>query len=356
MAAITDFFTREDLGMARPRSVSHNIEPQRGGCGSHYGGGAQRISSVEQARQRWLAWQRMHMAPGGLGTRGGAADIGYNAGYDDWGNVYPGRGLGVRSGAGGTAAANSYFYHFVWLGGGNEQPTDKALGALHWLVDEARREGGAGLAVKPHSLWRPTGCPGQPLRAYIITLDGAKMLPSIGEPVKEPPSSQRNYVTVGDTGPDVEAWQRSLERWRPGVLGVYGADGIFGPVTRQATIRFYREVGLISSVADPTNPRVGPRSLEAMEEALKKGIGFRFRYTTLLSRQRNSRGPAVDEWQRFVLAYLGRNAIPGYHNQAGGAGSFGPQTHDATLRAQRQLSVKADGIVGPATRGAAARV
>ena len=189
--AINKFWSRAEIGLARPRSVSANISPGRGGITVHYGGGAQRITSPSQAMARWKQWQSFHM-----GTRGWA-DIAYTAGFDDWGNVYAGRGYNTRTAANGTNDANQRFYAFCWIGGEGETPSPKALAALLWLISDARSNGGAGLEVKPHSAFRPTGCPGKPLRDFAATLDGKRQLPEVDAP--KPPAPKPPTVKPGET-------------------------------------------------------------------------------------------------------------------------------------------------------------
>lgn len=350
MSTITKFHSRAELGLARPRSVSHSINPARGGVAVHYGGAAQRITTPERARQVWINWQKFHM-----NTRGWV-DIAYTAGFDDWGNVYAGRGFGVRTAANGTNDGNGRYYAFCWLGGEGETPSAKALEALNWLIEEARRDGGAGLDVRPHSSFKSTGCPGNPLRDRAEILDGKTTLPPVDAgtaptptPAPKPTPTPRpsGVISVGDKGAEVRSWQQDLEKWRPGILRRYGADGDFGQETRAATVAFMRSVGLISSTANPDEPQVGPKTREAMRKALAKPA-FRFRYTQIL--KRGSTGPAVDEWQRALRTW-DASLIPGYTSQPGGPGNFGPQTEQATREFQRRAGIAVDGVVGPQSRG-----
>lgn len=353
MSSITKFHSRAELGLRRPKSVSNTISPGRGGVAVHYGGAAQRISSPDEARARWIAWQRYHMD-----TRGWV-DIAYTAGFDDWGNVYAGRGFGVRTAANGTNDGNNRYYAFTWIGGEGETPSAKALEALNWLIDEARREGGAGLDVRPHSSFKSTACPGQPLRDRARELDGERTLPGADGAAPTPtpsptpapaPKPSSSTITVDSKGSEVRSWQQDLLKWRPGILPRFGADGHFGGETRAATITFMRAAGLIGRTATPDRPVVGPKTRDAMKKALAGKASrptFRFRYTSLL--RSGSTGPAVDEWQRAVRAWDSK-LIPGYTTQRGGPGTFGPQTVTATRVFQQRNGLTVDGIVGPKTR------
>ena len=177
-------WSRAELGMAQPRGRSTNIYPGRGGVVVHWGGPAQRIDSMRSAAVRWRAWQSMHMSPGGLGTQNGAADVAYTLGF--WRhNVLAGRGEGVRTGANGTADANTRYLAIVWLGGEGEIPLESDYETATLLVERLRR-GGAGLEVKPHSLFRQTSCPGPDWRGWAAQLDGRRSRPTPTPPGPEP--------------------------------------------------------------------------------------------------------------------------------------------------------------------------
>lgn len=165
MANIKRFYTRDELGMAKPRAVSNNITPGRGGVAVHYAGAAQRVGTEADARRRWLSYQRYHMQTHGW------IDIAYTAGFDNWGNVYAGRGYGVRTAGQGTNVGNQNYYAFCWIGGGAEVPSPAAIEALRWLINDARKAGGAGLEVKPHSYFKSTSCPGDNWRKIIPAWD-----------------------------------------------------------------------------------------------------------------------------------------------------------------------------------------
>lgn len=167
-ARIKGFRTRSQLRMRAPRSVSRNITPQNGGVAVHYGGPTPNPAPVDHAvcESIWRSWQNYHMD----GQKW--ADIAYTAGYCNHNYVLAGRGYGIRTAANGTTSSNQNYYAFVWIGGGDAVPNEGALDALEWLIADARRVGGAGNKVKPHSFLHSTRCPGNALRSHIKQFDG----------------------------------------------------------------------------------------------------------------------------------------------------------------------------------------
>ena len=238
------FLSRSDLGMRRPRSVSRNFDASGGGVATHWGGGAQRVSDLDQAIARWLAWQRYHMESHGW------VDIGYTGGY--WKSyIFAGRGGGIRPAA--QRAGNADHEAWVWIGGSGEVPDDEDFATLAWIVEDRRENGGVGLAVKPHSFFVPsTACPGLHIREKSAAWDGKKIVvPEIETPSTPAPS--RSYITRGDTGEKVVEWQKLLIS--KGFEIPAGATGNFLNQTVAATNAAYAAVGL--SASDPNNPRVG---------------------------------------------------------------------------------------------------
>jgi len=244
VAKIEGFRTREDLNLRRPRSISRNITPQNGGAAVHWGGPAQRNASQAQCEATWRAWQNFHMAPGGLGTRNGAADIAYTAAFTNFGIVLAGRGFGVRTGAQGSTFGNQNFYAYVWVGGSGQRPNQLAYDALDWLIQEGRTAGNAGRNVSPHSRFNSTSCPGNDLRNYAGTRNNRDIeLPS--EPKEE--------------------WEGKFVRARSDV--------------EPPGVRFYTQPGWF-----PSNPEAGrlPPNwgfLGGIHEKLQVGNGWQYRVT-----------------------------------------------------------------------------
>lgn len=99
------------------------------------------------------AIQRFHQD-----TRG-YADIGYNFAIDQNGAIFEGRGwdtLGAHAGPGGNTEGIGVQVHI----GGDQRPSDAAMASLRWLYAEANRRFGRTLAVRRHSDYVATSCPG----------------------------------------------------------------------------------------------------------------------------------------------------------------------------------------------------
>lgn len=163
-AKIAGFVSRAAAGLRAPKSVSHNITPASGGVAIHYGGPRQPVADPGASHAKcvatWKAWQTFHM------NTHGWVDIAYTGGFCNHGYAFAGRGAGVRTAANGTNTGNQNFYAVVWIGGEGQVPTQAALNAADWWINELRRLGKAGKAVRPHRFFKSTGCPGNQLVAY----------------------------------------------------------------------------------------------------------------------------------------------------------------------------------------------
>ena len=163
--------TRAELGMRRPRSVSRNITPERGGVVPHWGGNKPTIRTHADCIKTWLGWQRYHM------DFHGWVDLAYNGGYCQHGIIFPGRGAGVRSAANGTNEGNQNHYAVVWIGGKGMIPTLKALRALLWwiMVLRSSKVKPAGKKVWPHRKFTGSECPGDELIDVADRYDGKRV-------------------------------------------------------------------------------------------------------------------------------------------------------------------------------------
>jgi hypothetical protein len=171
-AQITRFYSRAELGMRAPTGVSYDVHPEDGGVAIHYGGNGPNPepATFERYKSIWLSWQRMHM------DNNGWRDIGYTAGFNNLGQVFAGRGLGVRTGANGSNYGNESWLAFVWIGGGSYQPNQLALDAADWLIHWARTKDDAASDVSPHKRFTATTCCGPHLTPYAASRDGKTIL------------------------------------------------------------------------------------------------------------------------------------------------------------------------------------
>ena len=97
-------------------------------------------------------------------------DIAYNHVFCRHGFVFVGREFGTRSAANGTTEANDAYFAVCFLGddsAGRADVTAEARDALRALLAEYRRRYPKARAVRPHSDFVATECPGDELRALI---------------------------------------------------------------------------------------------------------------------------------------------------------------------------------------------
>ena len=126
-------------------------------------------------------------------------------------------------------------------------------------------------------------------------------------------------------GPKVAAVQVALKR-----VGLYNAtvDGVRGPLTKAAIVRFQRHHGL------SVDGVVGPQTRRAFGKRGRPAFGSR-------TMKRGDRGWDVAAMQ-YILAR--RGYPPGAIDAV-----FGPMTDTALRNFQRALGLSADGLAGPAT-------
>jgi peptidoglycan hydrolase-like protein with peptidoglycan-binding domain len=130
------------------------------------------------------------------------------------------------------------------------------------------------------------------------------------ETIKKGAKDKPGVLGIGATS-DVATWQK--------IIGITPADGNFGPMTEVKTKEWQKKNGL-----EPTGI-VGPATWAAATSGVIR-LG--------------SKGNKVKAWQKAI-------GMPSPD------GNFGTGTEARTKEIQSALGVKADGIVGPATWGAA---
>lgn len=286
-AQITAFDTRSEIGLVPPDRYSTNITPGQGGVAGHYAGGAHPVSNHEDCRRYWRRFQSYHMKTHQW------SDLAYTGGFCQHGVGLAGRGAGIRTAANGTNTANDDYYAICWIGGGSQAPSEAAVEAFAWWVRELRRSGGAGRKVVSHSIFKPTACCGDPLRARlarVVTLaDGHDLPPKPSDPDPQP-TDETNWTEriVADLPVlDLSAITRNSGTWigypsgDPHVRTLQGAlvargraprntidangslDGIAGPGTRDALRDYQADRRWTYSTARP-DLVVGPLTWRAL--------------------------------------------------------------------------------------------
>lgn len=252
---IAGFVSRAEAGLRAPRSVSFNVDPDRGGLAVHYGGDGTPPADHAGCMARWRSWQNWHMDGRGW------VDIAYNFGYCNHGYVFAGRGFGVRSAAQGTNDGNQRYLAAVWIGGGSAEPSSAAVEALEWIIVQVRAHG-TGDDVRPHRSFHSTSCPGDYLAAVADRLNGRPITspaPAPSRPAAPHPSRStsraprfplpRGWYFGPKSGPresvsgyyshraNLRTWQAQM-RHRGWSIGV---DGLYGPQTASVVKAFQRE-------------------------------------------------------------------------------------------------------------------
>jgi hypothetical protein len=265
-ANIVGFVSRADAKLRKPNSVSRKFSPDLGGVATHYGGNE--LAAAELGADHsvcvdtWRAWQRYHM------VKLRWVDIAYTGGFCNHGFAFAGRGIGVRTAANGTRNSNLKYYAVVWIGGGNQIPTKLALDALDWWIHELR-VAGAGTAVRPHGVFKATGCPGKFLTQYSGERNETVINMPAQKPAEAPQKTSEALTQVqqlqtaagvspdGKWGPLTDIAIRTMRRAARNqgfeirkiqrVLGVE-VDGFWGPVTQAALKAWVVQVQLIIGV------------------------------------------------------------------------------------------------------------
>lgn len=154
--------TRAEWGAKRPKSTPMKIGTVDG-LAVHWEGPPMGTPPHADCAQRVRAIQRYHQVTKGW------ADIAYSFVVCPHGATFEGRGWGVRSAANGTQLANQHYHALCYLGGEGDPFTVEAQAAIVQAVAESRRRYPAGSAVCPHSVFRPTACPGDVIRRWLAS-------------------------------------------------------------------------------------------------------------------------------------------------------------------------------------------
>ena len=162
------FVSREEWGAKPPRKVTKLDPSNLSGVALHWFGSPSAASSHEGCAALLRSVQNTHMAPGGLGTKGGANDIGYNHAVCPHGLAHTLRGFGVQTGANGNSRANSEYAAVVYMGGEKDgRPVTKEAQPVIAEIIRMWQQKGAGPLVKPHGFFTGSTCPGPDLRKWL---------------------------------------------------------------------------------------------------------------------------------------------------------------------------------------------
>lgn len=175
----------------------------------------------------------------------------------------------------------------------------------------------------------------------------------VDQPAPAPERERQREVDLlqfGDAGKAVLDWQRHLKLWNPSALPTFGADGGFGGETRFWTRAFQK----FAQIA--VDGVVGPRTHGAMADfvsgrtSVEPASGYQLPDFdgTLMAQPPTHRFAQADEWQRALNAWR--------HGVVKVDGWYGPVTETWTRTFQQAAGVSEDGVVGPNTWRAMARL
>lgn len=164
---------RSEWSAREPKSTSPLPNPR--GLVIHWEGTTVGLTDPRRVPAQIAAIQRFHMDSRGF------ADIAYNYLIDPWGELWEGRGPGVRSGANGTDDSNQHdLAACVLVGIGDPPAGPPVFEAIARLRDEL------GLPIRGHRDVKPTACPGDDIWTWVHA-NGAPMPALIIPPASEVP-------------------------------------------------------------------------------------------------------------------------------------------------------------------------
>jgi peptidoglycan hydrolase-like protein with peptidoglycan-binding domain len=274
--------------------------------------------------------------------KNGWNDIAYSWLINQNGDVFEGRGWGVRSAANGSVASNADRYAVCFMIGVDEEPSEAALASSRVLVGLAREaKPSASKDITGHRDHIATSCPGQPL--YDLVQSGA-FEPDFGQvfvndvPVVEHAPTHNplteladGVLQVGEHGVWVEILQKRLVQ-----LGFdpKGVDGVYGYDTAQAVKQFQLQAGIYG---DGVAGKQTFGKLDEWENTKRNavpqfpGIQWRGRYKP--------------DATKTIQSKL--NAVSGVGLEIDGV--FGTETEKAIKNFQAFFGASVDGVVGKIT-------
>ncbi|MEU4331443.1 peptidoglycan recognition protein family protein [Nonomuraea dietziae] len=259
-----DLITRRDWNARRPAGAYTPINSTRG-VKVHYTGGVVPASIVQDHAvcvRLVQGFQKHHMDGNGW------MDFAYSLAACPHRKVFEGRGPHKLTAANG-AGLNSQHYSVLALVGssGFTRPNNGVLHGIRDAIDYLRQHGRAGNEIRGHRDGFSTTCPGQPLYDWIkdgaprpggepAGNGGGQSKPT--KPSGKPGAWPGRYLAYKPDalmrGQDIADWQRMLKRKGYTV----DVDGVFGKMTRAATIVLQRAAGEVpDGIVGPNTWRIG---------------------------------------------------------------------------------------------------
>lgn len=237
-----------------PKSVNYYIPSAIKGVVVHHSAGEVKLG-LEEAAKALRSIQALHM------DQRGFSDIAYNFLIAPGGQIFEGRGFGVRQGA--SNSANSYSLSVCFLGNFESQNlTEAAVLSFQCLRGCILDKTPKALEIWPHQKFSATACPGKNLLAVMPRL--ALMDDRIPTTFIVRPQS---LLRKGASGNDVAWVQAQLNDIQAGCYVQLTEDGVFGGATDAAVRDFQRWAGLV------VDGVVGPATVDRID-AVVKALGL----------------------------------------------------------------------------------
>lgn len=224
--------TREAIGLDAPQPGIPPLDaPSLTGLALHHSGARSNFDQAQRDPKAFMKnLQRYSIQEKGL------SDIPYNWVIIADGSVLEGRGMRYRCAANGTVDGNLRFPAVMFPGDyrtGANALTSAQITSFRELRRFVLGVAAKATDLKPHSFFKPTECPGQNI---------VNAMPALLQQTPSPLPPPRPVLRRGSTGQAVKSLQMALNSWGGARLLV---DGVFGPVTEAAVIRFQRAHGLV---------------------------------------------------------------------------------------------------------------
>jgi hypothetical protein len=180
--------------------------------------------------------QRFHMDSRGW------ADLAYSWLVCQHGYRIAGRGLGLRSAAQGTNEGNASWHAVCFLGSdreGRADVTPEAKQAIADCIQTVRARYPAATAVRPHSAFHSTACPGDELRAWIT---GGLPRPPIVTDAGDLDVDEKRLIQIIDERLDAKLDPKFAAWYRMQARGVDPATGKVSAAHQHISLEALRDL------------------------------------------------------------------------------------------------------------------